>query len=379
MILNEDVVGRIVQYSGEMNALVALRKYMNPVLADSFNFIKYKKLIYGEVQSGKTSKIIEELKKNINNGLQSILVIQNSLLVQQQYFTRLSESGVPFQLIENTTKSIDKPVIVLMNNKYRTKKLFEVGVPANYCIILDESDITHKHVLVENACIEIHVTATPFINKYVNFFDKVEIMGRNADYCGLDSLTLREVPVIDGVVDKNAVIQDFLLRNNGMLLINRYVRVETMRSMALDISLNFTQIPVLLLTSDKGFYLNGVHKTIIGKNISKILDMFNEYPHLIIIANRLSTRGLSYNNSDYSRHITHQFSRCLSITGFLQKCRILGKYNDKPQLTMYLDELFIEKVKKYQKRIRDTDKIIDKYQKNEEDRRDNLLKSYIEL
>lgn len=379
MILNEDVIGLIVQFVGEFNAIDVLRNYMNPVFADSFKFIKYKKLIYGEVQSGKTSKIIEELKKNIKWELQSILVIQNSLLVEQQYFTRLSNSGVPFQIIDNTTKSIDKPVIVLMNNKYRTKKLFEVGVPANYSIILDESDITHKHVLVKNASIEIHVTATPF-NKYRWFFDKVEIMDRKTNYYGLDSLILREAPVINGVVDEKAVIQDFLLSNNGMLLINRYTRYETMNSMALYISLNFTQIPVLVLTSKKSFYLNGVKKTIIGKNISKTLDVFNEYQHLIVIANRLSTRGISYNNSDYSRHVTHQSSRYSGINMFLQKSRILGVYNDKPELTMYLDELSCFNIKKCQKLIRDTDRIINTCQKRDKDRLIGcLLKSSIEF
>jgi len=62
-----------------------------------------------------------------------------------------------------------------------------------------------------------------------------------------------------------------------------------------------------------------------AKNIQKIIDKFSENSHVILIANRLSNRGLNYTNSGYSRFITHQVSRSMTnYTNFIQKCRIFG-------------------------------------------------------
>ena len=61
--------------------------------------------------------------------------------------------------------------------------------------------------------------------------------------------------------------------------------------------------------------------------------MFN----IIFIANRLSSRGLSYVSSDYTRHLTCQITRIrTNVTSFLQSLRILGIYNYKDKLNLEL-------------------------------------------
>jgi hypothetical protein len=364
----EQLIGLIAEFSGELHFIEVLGPFMHPNMFKSFFPMKRKKLIYGEVQSGKTANIIQELTK-ATTLIPMILIIQNSLMVKKQYESRLKDFGISFQTIDRKTNKIDKPVVILMNNPHQMKKYNELNGPDTYSLLLDESDITRKHPLVQNALTETHITATPFNRQYYKqFFDEIHFIERNPDYYGLDKVTLREAPLNDqGLIDIFAVVQDFLQSPTGMLLINHISRIQNMHLVAKRLSITFPDIPIVVMTSNKRVYLNQIHTTIKEKKINIILDRFNSNAHVIIFANRLSTRGISYTNSDYSRHITHQLSKCTSSTGFLQKCRIFGIYKDHPKLTIYLHETLIPKAQKIQKLIANQNQITIKCQKNQED------------
>jgi len=86
-------------------------------------------------------------------------------------------------------------------------------------------------------------------------------------------------------------------------------------------------IPIVLLTSEKTLYLHKTKKILKFKSISKIIDSLKEHKHIIFVANRLSSRGLSYVSSDYTRHLTWQITKVRqNVTSFLQSLRILGIY-----------------------------------------------------
>lgn len=398
MKLNRDVIGLIAQYAGEKDIINLLKPYMTLEMFNSFHLIKnekkYKKLIYGEVQSGKTAKIIEELRMANSVSFPSILVIQNSLLVLKQYVNRLTEAGIDFQVLDSKTKKIEKPVVVLMNNVYRNKKYVSLSdKPENYRVVLDESDLTIKNLtiennIVENSYSEVHVTATPFISKYKNYFDKIEKINKTSEYFGIDKVDVKVVPCevknkID-VYDYKYVVNDFIKTPTGILFINHLRCIDKMVSCANIISNMFTTIPVIVMTSEKMVFINGQMKSHYMNNVSKLLDKYENHKHIIIIANRLANRGLSYTNSTYTRHLTHQLSyiNCKSkniikskITHFLQRCRMFGKYTDEPRLTMYLSSNCVEKFEKYREYVSNIEKQESTLMKSKSEINIEMLKS----
>jgi hypothetical protein len=118
----------------------------------------------------------------------------------------------------------------------------------------------------------------------------------------------------------------------------------------------FTLIPIVLLTSEKVLYLHNQIKNIKEKTISNIIDSLIKHQKIILIANRLSNRGLSYVSSDYTRHLTHQITRVRrNVTSFIQSLRILGIYNDKPKLVLIIPENDKKIFEKYKKIVNDFD------------------------
>jgi hypothetical protein len=354
--MNADVLAKILVFSGEPSAMVALWNDICPTVRGSF-YWPSKKLIYGEIQSGKTAKIIDEVQR-VN--LPVILIIQNNQLVREQYKLRFREAGVPLQVICKSTTALTERVVVLMNNKNQLAKYMALNPPKTYAILLDESDLTQFHPLCANASVEIHVTATPFRYK-PNMFDEVEFVEQHPDYCGLDKVQLKPIPK---VIDYLSIVHEFRA-SRGILLINTFTRVEQMRTTAMNISSAHPTVPVLLLTTEKGVYRNRVFTRLRGNRLNQILDQYTEESHVIIIANRMATRGISFSNSAHTTHITHQVSNPNTLTGFLQKCRILGVYPDRPQLTLYIDEGFVRRIERYKSAIADRASIVE-YHLNKE-------------
>jgi hypothetical protein len=318
--------------------MVALGKHICPALYASM-YDNSKKLIYGEIQSGKTARIIEEVQ---NSKFPVVIIVQNSRLVQKQYIQRFREAGVPLQVIRKSTTHLTSRTVLLMNNRNQLAKYNALNPPKIYTILLDESDLTQFHPLRKNAAKEIHVTATPF--RYPShLFDQIQFIDKHPDYYGLDKVRMKPIPFI---IDYMSIASEFMA-SQGILLINTFVRVEEMRTVAMNLSTAYPTVPVILLTTNKGVYFNRVFSHIRGHSLNLLLDRYTEESHVIIVANRMATRGISFCNSSYTKHITHQVSKPNTITGFLQKCRILGIYPNHPQLTLYIDESFVQKIEKY--------------------------------
>ena len=341
-MMNPDVLAKILVYSGEPSVMIALCNHICPTVRNSI-YKCSKKLIYGEIQSGKTAKIIDEVRRT---KLPVLLIIQNSRLVQKQYEVRFREAGVPFQLIRKSTTALTGRVVVLMNNKHQLAKYMTLNPPKVYAILLDESDLTQFHPLRANAAVEIHVTATPFRYRS-NTFDEVDFVDKHPNYYGLDKVRLKPIPK---VIDYFAIVNEFRA-SRGILLINTFTRIEQMKTVAMNLSSAHPTVPVILLTTEKGVYKNRVFARIRGNSLNRLLDLYTEESHVIIVANRMATRGISFTNSAHTTHITHQVSNPNTLTGFLQKCRILGIYPDRPELTLYIDETFVRKIEKYKRAI----------------------------
>lgn len=348
-VLNGDVLAKILLYSGEPAAVVALCKHVCPAVRNSL-YKCSKKLIYGPIQSGKTAKILVEVQRT---KLFVVLIVQNSRWVQKQYEQRFREAGVPLQVVRASTTALTERVVVLMNNKHQLAKYMTLNPPKTYAILLDESDLTQFHPLRANAASEIHVTATPFRYK-AGTFDEIEFVEKHPHYYGLDKVHLKPFK------DYFTVVNDFLT-SRGILLINTFTRVEEMRTVAMQLSSAYPTVPVILLTTHKGVYLNREFVRIRGSSLNRLLDRYTE-PHVIIVANRMATRGISFSNSSHTAHITHQVSKPNTPTGFLQKCRILGIYPNLPQLTLYIDEGFVRKIEAIKKAIVDRVALVEYHQ-----------------
>jgi hypothetical protein len=178
----------------------------------------------------------------------------------------------------------------------------------------------------------LHVTATPFrYTKNIdseNQIDKTIILKTDNNYVGLNDVNIIEIiapPNIPIKVHVHQIIRnDFMLKPSGIMLINCFPFVKTMKQRALEISTEHFNVPVVVISSNKYMYINGIVQILKINNIQKLFDQFNHYHHVIFIANRLSNRGINYTNSEYSRHVTHQISLQNNCTGFIQKCRIFG-------------------------------------------------------
>ena len=331
----------ICAFAGDWCVIHTLKHAMTTMQYDSFF---RRRLIYGEVQSGKTAKLIEAIKTSQHS---CIIVIQNSTLLKLQFLQRCLNENVEIQCLESDTDKITKQNVLLLNNKYhlnRYKKLFNTF--DQYTLLLDESDITYKHPLRLNATIEIHCTATPFTQFYKNYFDRIDLIKPPENYVGIKNILVHEI------IDLSSIITD-VLAVNGMLLINNMHRVEDMMYFAENMSItnNLRDVPIIVLVTKPIIYLNGISRRIKVKSLGKLIDGFNDIP-LVIVSSRMSSRGVSYVNSARTRHITHQISSTkVPIISFIQKCRLFGIYKDQKPVHLYVNDM--ARFNKYKKYITD--------------------------
>lgn len=330
MSLPTELIDKIVLYTNDLNVANALENYITQYVFDK---MEKNILIHGDVQSGKTNEIIKVLKKPRYVNVPKVLVIQNSILVLKQYIEKLQQNKIDFQIITKETKTINKNVIVLLNNSYRYNYFNKFNID-KYILILDESDqciISCKLKSYKT----IHVTATPFNypkKLRVDFDQIIKIKSKednNRKYYGIEDLIIEQ--------NDSLPIDDFLSTKNGMMLINRYNYIDEMKSCSLSLSIKYPDVPIILLTYDKFLYLNNQITKIKEKSINKIIDSLKNYSHIIFIANRLSFRGLSYVSSDYKRHLTYQITKVrTNPANFLQSLRILGIYDKNKELKLII-------------------------------------------
>jgi hypothetical protein len=310
-------------------------------------------LIYGQVQSGKTAKIIEYVK-NYRSDVPKILVMQNSLSMLKQYTMCLKANNISYKVINKSSAKEElgqEKVLLTMNNKFRMSALSKYIDKNKYKfnkfnMILDESDQylknMSKNIMFNKAKHVLHVTATPFKYqtnlKYKSKFEVDEVImlkPKNDSYLGINDVKIIEkilpLPTTDSNILNeicNIINLDFNLKSEGIMLLTCFRFVSVMRSSALSLSLRYTRIPIIVLSTKTTVYLGGLTGVIKDNNVKNIFDKFKKYSHVIIIANRLSNRGINYTDSTYTRHITHQVLLASSnYTSFLQKCRIFGLRN----------------------------------------------------
>ncbi len=329
MILPVELMDKIVLYTGDIKVADALEPYISSYVYDQ---LEKHVLVYGQIQGGKTNAITSILKRKKYNNVKKVLVVQNSLLVLKQYIFRLKKENISFQVVDRHVTNLTKDVLVVLNNKFRYEYAKKVLGDAKFILLLDEADQTFGNCSLIGYK-TYHITATPFYTKkFEVHFDRILKVKTQTNYYGIENLFVK------ADLHTTQTVNDFLKTTTGMMLINRYSYVDEMINCAKHLAQNHPKTPIVLLTSEKWLFLNGKREKLGKTSISKVIDTFNDYPHIVFIANRLSNRGLSYVSSDYTRHLTHQ---CVKVkqhpAGFLQSLRILGIYTDLPKLTLYID------------------------------------------
>jgi GTPase SAR1 family protein len=321
-MLPQDVLDIISVFSGMYHVIQTL----SPHIFHKF-YTKHISLVYGQVQSGKTSMIIKLIQQS---QLQCVLVIQNSLLVLQQYIQRFSACRISFQTVRDT--HFHAKVIIVMNNSSQFHKFLALQ-RTKFALFMDESDLTQDNPLVPLATNQFHITATPF--QYQPIFNRIIRVDIPHNYYGIERVQILPKTYIDTQTDFLPIIRDFTTNSGGILLINQFSAISEMNDAALLLS-NKCDLRIVVLSTVKKIYFKGRSTTIRLDNIQSIID-FLPFKHIIIIANRMANRGLSFTSSDFKRHITHQvFGDFNNITSFLQKSRIFGVYNDSPTLKLFL-------------------------------------------
>jgi hypothetical protein len=300
-------------------------------------------LIYGQVQSGKTAKIMEYIK---NTQIKTkILMIQNSLSMLAQYERALDANKIHFRsittsdiylVIHNIKRFNFNIVLLVMNNNYRRDALDLVILKAkirDYSLIMDESDLYYKNIintsLYKKASECVHITATPFSPGYKSYFDEVIVIPPKKEYVGFDKLDIKFIPDVQSEYETtmNIITTDFLTAKQGIMLITIHHRVSQMENYCRYLSnqSSLINVPIVMLSSKNVLYFNNKIKELSRMSISQIITGLQDHQHIIFIANRLATRGINYSDLTYSRHLTHQIiKKNDSKTNFIQRCRILG-------------------------------------------------------
>lgn len=328
MRLPTELVDHIALYTQDVIVSDTLKPWMSQYAYDLMN---KNILVYGSVQSGKTAEIINILQTPEYMDVCKVLVVQNSLLILKQYQERLRSHAIDHQVIDKDTTAITSNVVLVMNNTHRYKALMKHHLE-KFILILDEADQTYRTCPLK-AYKTYHITATPMYHKkHTVKFDRIIQIPLSPKYHGLDSLHVKEFNTYSDV------FEDLFTTNSGMLLISEPSSIADMTHHAISTSTMYPECPIVLLTANKILYVEGRPVQRFRCSITQIIDTLQHFPHIIFIAYRLSSRGLSYTSSDHRRHLTHQLIRCQSsYVSFMQRMRILGIYNTSCPLTLYVD------------------------------------------
>lgn len=338
-MLPAEILAIITLYTGDRVVAWVLRNHLPEHIYRAILLTKRRVLIYGQVQSGKTAEIMDVVQRPLYNHLRKIIIVQNSLLVLNQYCDRLAAAQIQFQIVHNRTRAITEDVVLLMNNAKRTQYYLNAQKEnKNYVLIMDEADAYGKHILADEAVHEYYVTATPHnvLYKTPEFFHRIHRIDPPPLYQGLEQVNITyDDNTIDQIVAKFQ--QD--TPEGGMMLINSFKYVVEMQTIASLLSKQFSDIHFVTLNYHRKIFIGGKSfKIKRKKTIANIIDMLKSAPHVVFIANRMSLRGLSYVSGNYARHLTHQYSdlRDKSVTNALQRMRIFGIYRDQIPIQLIL-------------------------------------------
>jgi len=94
------------------------------------------------------------------------------------------------------------------------------------------------------------------------------------------------------------------------------------------LNFEFPTTPILVINSKISEYYQSQKSLLEQQPINKLIDKYDNHPKIILIANRVAMRGVSFVSSNYSRHVTHQLTNVKSsLTNLLQNARICGVYS----------------------------------------------------
>jgi hypothetical protein len=304
--------------------------------------VRRRVLLYGQVQSGKSARIISLCRLS---PIPTIVILQNSLMQLQQCCSRFMAEKLPFQVINSDTEyllaaTIPSTITVVINNTFRLSQLDSLwfgGEPSlsRYAVIVDEADASAKrlckHRIITQSESETHVTATPFLQFYRSYFHTVEVLNAPKTYMGLAQIQrVFSTDPDTGLAGHTNTINDFMVddpdSSKMMLVVTRTVRQEEIINTARHLSQKMPHIPCISLATERILFENGrISKRFSPKlTLPNIIDQFGHIS-LVIVAHNLATRGLSFVSSDYSRALTHQIILGnANATSLLQRCRIFG-------------------------------------------------------
>ena len=351
---NKDLTTEIFSYVGDVELC---HHFKNNLHKNYEKFIKFTNgtpkttLIYGQVQSGKTARIIQYIKDSFIKI--KILLVQNSLSMVKQYETKFINNNLKYFVVckqnintivnfinNNIYKNI---ILIVMNNSFRLSALNSIIKHTkiyNYTLMMDESDLYFRQIkpskLYNNAYECVHITATPFLKSYENYFDKFINIVPPDNYLGINKLNIiNNFDVMNMTNDHinmdniyKIITNDFIQNDEeSIMLINIYSTINSMKILAkyLKNKTNLMNVPIVVLSSDTKLYFNNKIKFMRKLTVTETIDELIEHKHIILIANRLSSRGINYTDSNYKRCLTHQILHNKNNkTSFLQKCRIMG-------------------------------------------------------
>lgn len=346
MVMNmRDIFTRIMEFLSEKDLRIMCKSFRSSLHYKYINPTSHM-LLFGEVQSGKTHKIMHFIKF-YDQTILKIVLIQNSRIMLQQMATALISNGITYKTIhkDNATHSYNgERVLLIIQNKFRLKALntyLKRNTLMHYCLVMDESDQYYKRLqnttLLKKALSILHVTATPHIyNTIYTPFDKIIKIKAQDNYVGFNKINIQSVVVGTGKIttetkiNRTLIIVDteFITKPNGMMLINCFSKINDMMYMGKLLSQKYAHLPVVVLSTNMVIWKKGVTYGFKIKTLNKLIDSLKINRHIIFIANRYSNRGINYTDSLYERVLTHQIScQSGSPTNFIQKCRIFGNRN----------------------------------------------------
>lgn len=354
VLYNPDLFTKVFTYLSEKELKRVAHAFRNMLHYEQCR-VQTHTLLYGQVQSGKTGKIMDYIQQFMSTQLK-VLIVQNSTIMMVQYIKTMKQLGIKYVEIKTKTNQTsskaynNESVLITIHNKFRIKALNKYMATnklntAPYTLILDESDqylkTIQKRTVYEKASHVLHVTATPFVYLKQKEFklDKVVCLKPKENYVGINDVNIKEICIPVGDLNDSAmdlartyispIIEDeFLTVPTGFMLINYFSIIKHMKSAGIHLSSLHQNVPFVVLSNESYLIVNGEVKQVKIKNMQTFIDGFREYPHIVFIANRLSTRGINYTDSTYTRTITHQVSKPNNnFSNFIQKCRIFGLRN----------------------------------------------------
>jgi len=342
IIYDKDIFTRIFQYL-EKDELKKIGKQFRNKLHYNYIYPTEHILLFGAVQSGKTSKIIKFIN-NYKPNMVKIFIIQNNLTMMKQMIKALNDNDIICKTIfkQNAkTHYNGERVLIVIQNKFRINAIhtylkYNANKITKYALIMDESDQYYNKLknayVVKYAKYILHVTATPYsYKKELQLFDNVVTIKPKNTYVGFDNVEIKTIisenlTNSDKIIHVTNIIQnDFIQKQHGLMLINCFSLISNMIRVARILSNLYTSMPIVILSTKTLIWKNGKSYPFKLITIQKLIDSLNNHKHIIFIANRYSNRGINYTDSAYRRTITHQISaQNNNHTNFIQKCRIFG-------------------------------------------------------